>query len=142
TRVACARAPSRRMRPIGRRLSRATPRGLTRSRVCQPTVVLWSAAVDNGLKLFADPARDRSLTARLQATVVDFGDGYDLRGGASQKRLVGNVNLRAWNTPFDHRQAHVAGERDDRITGDSIEHAIADRRCAQHTVADDEHVRR
>src|SRR5262249_12049605 len=63
------------------------------SEVSQPLIVPAVRALDDREERLLDPARDRAGLAAADPTVIDVADRRDLRRGAGQEHLVGDVQL-------------------------------------------------
>jgi hypothetical protein len=77
----------------------------------QPLEVLLRAPVQSVVELRLHHACD--LAGLAQVVVVDLPHRDQLGGGAGEKDLFGQVELRARDVPLDDRVAEVAGDLDD-----------------------------
>src|SRR5206468_1522053 len=64
---------------------------------------------------------------------VDRADGRDLRRGAAEEDLVGDVQHLAWDHLLHYLDAQFARDSNDRVTSDARQHRIA-QRCGQQGV--------
>src|SRR5690606_27643215 len=87
------------------------------------------------LQLFGD----RAATADADLPAVDFANRGDLRGGAGEEGLVGDVDLIAGDALLDPRHAQLFGQGQHGGAGDAVE-AGSDFRGVEHAVLDQEDV--
>ena len=96
--------------------------------IVQPVLVLVHFTVQGGEERLLDLLGDRPRSAITHHPVVDCPDRHQLRGRAGKKCLVGRVEVGPDDRLIGHRVAEVAGDRLDRLLGDSLEGSRIGRR--------------
>src|SRR5688572_24240922 len=128
------RPPRTRPRDPGRRRRSAIHR---RAPLGVPLVVSMS---DPEIDV-ADLLRDRSDLALGYLASVDVHARRDLRAGAAEEDLLGNVELAAVDLPLRNEDPELGGDLEDRVAGDALEDIVGHRRRYDRAVAYHEQVR-
>jgi len=103
----------------------------------EPVVAVGLEAVDDGEELFMQSAGDRAHGAVAYEDAVDRAEVSNLGGGAGEEGLVSDIEHLAGQRLFDHFDAELLGQRDDRGAGDAAEHRVG-QRCGVEDAALDQ----
>src|SRR6185437_15701165 len=106
----------------------------------QPTPFVLRASVEQPEEEILDPAGHRTALTFADLLAVHRTYRRDLGGGAAHEDFVGEVEVFARQVAFDHGDAVVARQRNDRIAGNAVQKRGADRRSMQRAVEHQEHV--
>src|SRR5262249_20942361 len=108
---------------------RMEPRGEARRlQVGQPALVLPLAPGHDVEECRLEHRRQRTARAGPDLAAVDLADRRDLRRGAGEEDLVRDVELVARDRALLDLNALVARDLEDRVAGDTAEHAVEARR--------------
>src|ERR1700687_5514845 len=106
----------------------------------KPPMAVALLAAHDCVKLLLQRFGDGADRAFADLDLIDRTDRGDLRGGAGEERLIGDVEHLARNHLLDNWNAQVAGDLQHRVARDPRQHGVAQRSGNQLVVLHQEQV--